>query len=210
MLTGRRVVSLTNASTAYISVAEAKAHLRVTHSSDDAYISTLITAALEASSFYVGFSIPLAVVRYGFDSLVGQPALMNPLNGAPLTIGNYLRIASRVIDINKMYYVNQNNALTEFSAADWIDSPDMLSDFGINIFINNLPPTLTDDNTKYIVEVQEGFSPADFPESIKIACMLQIAQYYDNRQNIIVGTTSSEMPFGANHLLDKFKIPVFG
>ena len=210
MLTGRRVVSLTNASTAYISVAEAKAHLRVTHSSDDSYISTLITAALEASSFYVGFSIPLAVVRYGFDSLVGQPALMNPLNGSPLTIGNYLRIASRVIDINKMYYVNQNNALTEFSAADWIDSPDMLSDFGINIFVNNLPPTLTDDNTKYIVEVQEGFSTADFPASIKMACMLQIAQYYDNRQNIIVGTISSEMPFGANHLLDKFKVPVFG
>lgn len=210
MLTGRRVVSLTNASTAYISVAEAKAHLRVTHSSDDSYISTLITAALEASSFYVGFSIPLAVVRYGFDSLVGQPALMNPLNGSPLTIGNYLRIASRVIDINKMYYVNQNNALTEFSAADWIDSPDMLSDFGINIFVNNLPPTLTDDNTKYIVEVQEGFSTEDFPASIKMACMLQIAQYYDNRQNIIVGTISSDMPFGANHLLDKFKVPVFG
>jgi hypothetical protein len=40
--------------------------------------------------------------------------------------------------------------------------------------------------------------------------MLQIAQYYDNRQNIIVGTISSEMPFGANHLLDKYKIPVFG
>jgi hypothetical protein len=210
MLTGRRVVSLNKRSTDYISVAEAKAHLRVTHTQDDAYISTLITAALESSSHYVGFSIPEAVVRYGFDSLVGQPALMNPLNGAPLTIGNFLRISSRVIDIEKMYYVNQNNALTEFSAADWIDSPDLLSDYGVNIFVNNLPPTLTDDNTKYIVEVTEGFSVADFPDSIKIACMLQIAQYYDNRQNIIVGTISSEMPFGANHLLDKFKVPVFG
>jgi hypothetical protein len=127
-----------------------------------------------------------------------------------LTIGNYLRVASRVIDIEKMYYVNQNNAITEFSATDWIDSPDLLSDFGINIFINNLPPTLTDDNTKYIVEVTEGFSTADFPDTIKIACMLMIAQYYDNRQNIIVGTISSDMPFGANHLLDKFKISVFG
>lgn len=210
MLTGRRVVSLNNTSTDYISVAEAKAHLRVTHTQDDSYISTLITAALETSSHYVGFSIPEAVVRYGFDSLVGQPALMNPLNGAPLTIGNYLRVASRVIDIEHMYYVNGSNALTEFSAADWIDSPDMLSDFGVNIFVNNLPTSLTDDNTKYIVEVTEGFSPADFPETIKIACMLQIAQYYDNRQNIIVGTISSDMPFGANHLLDKYKIPVFG
>jgi hypothetical protein len=210
MITGRRIVSLTNAYTDYISVAEAKAHLRVTHSSDDSYILTLITAAMEAASYYVGFSIPEAVVRYGFDSLVGQPALMNPLNGAPLTIGNYLRIASRVIDIEKMYYVNQNNAITEFSATDWIDSPDLLSDFGINIFINNLPPTLTDDNTKYIVEVTEGFSTADFPDTMKIACMLMIAQYYDNRQNIIVGTISSDMPFGANHLLDKFKISVFG
>lgn len=210
MITGRRIISLESAATDYISLSEAKAHLRVTHNSDDSYITSLITASIEMASHYVGYNIIESVVRYGFAELVGQPAMVNPLNGAPLTIGNYLRVPSRVISLDHLYYVNESNALTEFSASDWIDSPDPLSDFGLNIYINNLPTTLTDDNTKYIAEVTEGFASADFPESIKIACMLMIAQYYDNRQNIIVGTISSDMPFGANHILDKYKISIFG
>lgn len=210
MITGSRIVSLSNSATDYISLSEAKAHLRVTHTSDDSYITTLIVASLEAASHYVGFSIQEAVVRYGFAELAGQPAMMNPLNGAPMTIGNYLRVPSRVISLDHLYYVNESNTLVEFSAADYIDSHDLFADFGLNIYVNSLPTSLTDDNTKYIAEVTEGFTIAAFPEVVKIACMLMIAQYYDNRQNIIVGTISSDMPFGANHLLDKYKVSVFG
>lgn len=210
MITGSRIVSLSNTATDYISLSEVKAHLRVTHTSDDSYITTLIVASLEAASHYVGFSIQEAVVRYGFAELAGQPAMMNPLNGAPMTIGNYLRVPSRVISLDHLYYVNESNTLVEFSATDYIDSPDLFADFGLNIYVNSLPTSLTDDNTKYIAEVTEGFTIAAFPEVVKIACMLMVAQYYDNRQNIIVGTISSDMPFGANHLLDKYKVSVFG
>jgi len=210
MITGSRIVSLTNSATDYISLSEAKAHLRVTHSSDDSYINSLIIASLEAASHYVGFSIQEAVVKYGFSELAGQPAMVNPLNGSPLLIGNYLRVPSRVISLDHLYYVNENNTLVEFDASDYIDSPDIFADFGLNVYVNSLPTSLTDDNTKYIAEVTEGFTPETFPEVVKIACMLMIAQYYDNRQNIIVGTISSDMPFGANHLLDKYKISVFG
>lgn len=207
MITGRRIVSRTNADTDYISVADAKVHLRVTSSSDDTYISTLISAALDAASHYVGFEIRESVVRYGFAELVGQPATVNPLNGAPLLTGNYLRVPSRVIDVENVYYVNESNALTSFT--DWIDEPEPLSDFGINLFLNSLPPNLTEAETKYLVEVTEGFSVPDFSASIKMACMLMIAQYYDNRQNIIVGVSVVDMPKGAEYLLDKYKISTF-
>lgn len=207
MITGRRIVSRTNADTDYISVADAKVHLRVTSSSDDTYISTLISAALDAASHYVGFEVRESVVRYGFAELVGQPATVNPLNGAPLLTGNYLRVPSRVIDVENVYYVNESNALTSFT--DWIDEPEPLSDFGINLFLNSLPPNLTEAETKYLVEVTEGFSVPDFSASIKMACMLMIAQYYDNRQNIIVGVSVVDMPKGAEYLLDKYKISTF-
>ena len=207
MITGRRIVSRTNADTDYISVADAKVHLRVTSSSDDTYILTLISAALDAASHYVGFEIRESVVRYGFAELVGQPATVNPLNGAPLLTGNYLRVPSRVIDVENVYYVNESNALTSFT--DWIDEPEPLSDFGINLFLNSLPPNLTEAETKYLVEVTEGFSVPDFSASIKMACMLMIAQYYDNRQNIIVGVSVVDMPKGAEYLLDKYKISTF-
>ena len=207
MITGRRIVSRTNADTDYISVDDAKVHLRVTSTSDDTYISTLISAALDMASHYVGFEVRESVVRYGFAELVGQPATINPLNGAPLLTGNYLRVPSRVIDVEGVYYVNESNALTSFT--DWIDEPEPLSDFGINLFLNSLPPNLTEAETKYVVEVTEGFSVPDFSSSLKMACMLMIAQYYDNRQNIMVGVNAQEMPKGAEYLLDKYKISTF-
>lgn len=207
MITGRRIVSRTNADTDYISVDDAKVHLRVTSTSDDTYISTLISAALDMASHYVGFEVRESVVRYGFAELVGQPATVNPLNGAPLLSGNYLRVPSRVIDVENVYYVNESNVLTSFT--DWIDEPEPLSDFGINLFLNSLPPNLTEAETKYVVEVTEGFSVPDFSSSLKMACMLMIAQYYDNRQNIMVGVNAQEMPKGAEYLLDKYKISTF-
>jgi hypothetical protein len=207
MITGKRIISRTNADTDYISVADAKVHLRVTSTADDTYISTLISAALDMASHYVGFEVRESVCRYGFAELVGQPATVNPLNGSPLLTGNYLRVPSRVIDVEEVYYVDEDNVLTAFT--DWVDEPEPLSDFGINLFLNSLPPNLTETETKYVVEVTEGFSTQDFSASLKMACLLMIAQYYDNRQNIIVGVSASEMPKGSEFLLDKYKISTF-
>ena len=39
--------------------------------------------------------------------------------------------------------------------------------------------------------------------------MLMIAQYYDNRQNIMVGVNAQEMPKGSEFLLDKYKVSTF-
>jgi len=207
MIIGKRIVSVSNADTDYISVSEAKTHLRVTISADDTYISNLISAALDMASHYVGYEVRESVCRYGFGELVGQPATVNPLNGAPLLVGNYCRIPSRVISLDNFYYVNENNALTAFT--DYITEPEPLANFGLNLYLNSTAPNLTDAQTKYIAEVTEGFEPASFPDSMKIACLLMVAQYYDNRQNIIVGVSATEMPKGSEYLLNKYKLSTF-
>ena len=207
MIIGKRIVSVSNADTDYISVSEAKTHLRVTISADDTYISNLISAALDMASHYVGYEVRESVCRYGFGELVGQPATVNPLNGAPLLVGNYCRIPSRVISLDNFYYVNENNALTVFT--DYITEPEPLANFGLNLYSNSTAPNLTAAQTKYIAEVTEGFEPASFPDSMKIACLLMVAQYYDNRQNIIVGVSATEMPKGSEYLLNKYKLSTF-
>lgn len=207
MIIGKRIVSVTNADTDYISVSEAKQHLRVTSSADDAYISSLIGAALDMASHYVGYEVRESVCRYGFGELVGQPATVNPLNGAPLLMGNYCRIPARVISLDEFYYVNQNNELVSFS--DYITEPEPLSNFGLDLYLTSTAPNSTDAQTKYVAEVTEGFTPSEFSESMKMACLLMVAQYYDNRQNIIVGTIVDEMPYGSDFLLNKFKLSTF-
>ena len=217
MFKARQYTAFANAATDYISVADAKQHLRVTTSADDTYISGLISMALEACAGYLGYSVRKATARYGFDYYTGFPALINPINGLSIPSGNYLRVNSRVLAVNSVSYVNDSQAVTAFAGSDWIVAPDPMGNYSRNIFINTSPASITDDTIKYIVEVSEGFNPVGtssvdpdtiFPMGIKHAALLLVGQYYDNRNAIVVGTIQAKISLGFEYLLDPYKIQI--
>lgn len=216
MITGRNIISYAANATDYVSLAEAKQHLRVNQSNDDAYISGLIEMALQTCSQYVGYSIRKASVVYGYDSLVGQPSIMNPVNGTQQPVGNLLRIPSRVLSLTTVQYIDDNNAIQSFT--DYIVSPEPFGQFGRTLFFNTAPTTITDDVTKYLATVTEGFEVSSgeginesdvFPQAIKFAALLLVGQYYDNRQSIVTGTIQSRLEYGFQYLLDGYKINTF-
>lgn len=216
MITGRNIISYAHNATDYVSLTEAKQHLRVTQTNDDAYISNLISMAMETCSQYVGYSIRKATVKYGFDSFVGQPSIMNPVNGTQLPVGNLLRIPSRVLELTNIQYIDENNTVQTFT--DYVVAPEPFGSFGRTIFVESEPATVTDDTTKYLANVVEGFElqtatgvdeSTKFPEAIKFAVLLLVAQYYDNRQSIVTGTIQSRLEYGFEYLLDGYKINVF-
>jgi hypothetical protein len=217
MFKSRRYTAFANAATDYVSLAEAKQHLRVTASDDDSYISGLISMAVDACSNYLGYSIRKGTAKYGFDSFTGSPALINPVNGLNIPSGNYLRVNSRVLSLVSVSYVNSSQAVTAFAGSDWITAPDPMGNYSRNIFINTAPDSITDDTIKYIVEVTEGFNPVGtsavdpdtiFPMAIKHAALLLIGQYYDNRNAIVVGTIQAKISLGFEYLLDPYKIQI--
>ena len=118
---------------------------------DDTYISNLLSMAIDACGQYLGYSVRKASVQYGFDSLVGQPAIMNPVNGTEQPVGNLLRIPSRVISLTSVQYVDDNNTAQAFT--DYIVSPQPLGTYGRTIFITSAPSSTTDDVTKYLVRL---------------------------------------------------------
>ena len=217
MFKSRRYTAFANVATDYVTLAEAKQHLRVTASDDDNYISGLISMALDACSNYLGYSVRKGTAKYGFDSFTGQPALVNPVNGLNIPSGNYLRVNSRVLAVNSVSYVNDSQAVTAFDGSDWIVAPDPMGNYSRNIFINTSPASITDDTIKYIVEVSEGFNPVGtssvdpdtiFPMGIKHAALLLVGQYYDNRNAIVVGTIQAKISLGFEYLLDPYKIQI--
>lgn len=217
MFKSRRYTAFANVATDYVTLAEAKQHLRVTASDDDSYISGLISMALDACSNYLGYSVKKGTAKYGFDSFTGSPALINPVNGLNIPSGNYLRVNSRVLSVNSVSYVNTSQAVTAFGGSDWITAPDPMGNYSRNIFINTAPSSLTDDTIKYIVEVTEGFNPVGttsvdpdtiFPMGIKHAALLLVGQYYDNRNAIVVGTIQAQLSLGFEYLLDPYKIQI--
>ena len=217
MFKSRRYTAFANAATDYVTLAEAKQHLRVTASDDDSYIGGLISMAVDACSNYLGYSIRKGTAKYGFDSFTGSPALINPVNGLNIPSGNYLRVNSRVLSLVSVSYVNSSQAVTAFAGSDWITAPDPMGNYSRNIFINTAPDSITDDTIKYIVEVTEGFNPVGtsavdpdtiFPMSIKHAALLLVGQYYDNRNAIVVGTIQAKISLGFEYLLDPYKIQI--
>jgi hypothetical protein len=217
MFISRRYTAYTNAATDYLSLADAKTHLRVTSSSDDTYISGLISMAIEACSNYLGYSVRKATAKYGFDSFTGSPAMVNPINGTNIPSGNYLRLNTRCLAVNSVSYVNDSQSVTAFDSSAWLASPDPMGSYSRNIFIEDAPTSITDDTIKYIVEVTEGFNPVGtssvdpdtiLPATIKHAALLLVAQYYDNRQSITNGSFNSEMVLGFHYLLDPYKIQI--
>lgn len=209
MLIARKQIELIEPATDYIPLARAKQHLRVLNSTDDAYITDLLSGAFDICSKYVGYSILKSRWQYGYDYLVGQEAITDLKKGFTIPNGNYLRVMSRVISVDAVKYVDENNALQSFASGDWLVKPVLMSDYGNSIYIVNNPTSLTDDNIRYIVEITEGFEVADFPKSIEIAVLQLVQQYYDNRQPIIVGTIQSAMDYNFEYILDPFRIPVF-
>lgn len=212
MITGKRIISYSQAATDYVSLTEAKQHLRVTSTADDTYISNLISMALDMCSQHLGYSVRKASVQYGFDSLVGQPAIMNPVNGTEQPVGNLLRIPSRVISLDSVQYVDDNNTAQAFT--DYIVSPQPLGTYGRTIFVTSAPSSTTDDITKYLVTVTEGFELATatgvdagllFPQAIKFAALLLVGQMYDNRQAIVTGTIQARMEYGIEFLLQPYR-----
>jgi hypothetical protein len=212
MITGKRIISYSHAATDYVSLAEAKQHLRVTSTADDTYISNLLSMAIDACGQYLGYSVRKASVQYGFDSLVGQPAIMNPVNGTEQPVGNLLRIPSRVISLDSVQYVDDNNTAQAFT--DYIVSPQPLGTYGRTIFITSAPSSTTDDVTKYLVTVTEGFELATatgvdagllFPQAIKFAALLLVGQMYDNRQATANTSQNSAMEYGIEFLLQPYR-----
>jgi hypothetical protein len=168
--------------------------------------------AIDACGQYLGYSVRKASVQYGFDSLVGQPAIMNPVNGTEQPVGNLLRIPSRVISLTSVQYVDDNNTAQAFT--DYIVSPQPLGTYGRTIFITSAPSSTTDDVTKYLVTVTEGFELATatgvdagllFPQAIKFAALLLVGQMYDNRQATANTSQNSAMENGIEFLLQPYR-----
>jgi hypothetical protein len=217
MYIARETISKDYADTSYISLAEAKQHLRVTSSADDSYITGLISMALDACEAYVGYSIRKATVKYAFDGFTGPVVTVDTLNPFGYIEGNVLRIYSRVLSITNIKYINQNNAVE--TATGWIDAPVTFGQFGRSVFFETLPDNLTDDDVRLVAEIKEGFElasatgvneSAKFPHSIKYAALLLIGQYYDNRQSVVIGASVNKLDYNHEYLLDKYRVVNFG
>lgn len=189
-----------------VTLDEAKTHLRVTDSNDDAYITTLIKVARRMCERYAGVSFitQTRVVKLDHFPTCLTSEIELPYGpvisisgsdtaGTPNALGiSYVDEdgATQTLALNTDYYLDSHSDIPRVKPVDsWPSDVD-------DERINAVSITYT---------AGYGAAAADVPPEVKQAMLLQIGSMYENRQDESVGSMEM-LHWSSSALLDNIKV----
>lgn len=181
-----------------ITLAEAKAHLRVDDTAEDDLILNLIAAYRSHVDGKDGV-LNRALITQTWDLYLdrfpycGSQAIQIPL--PPLQ------------SITSVKYYDTDAVLQTMSSGDYfLDS--VSEPAQLHPAYNMSWPTALDRVNSVIVRFVAGYGSAetDVPQAIRQAGLLVLGHWYANRESVSVGNAVAEMPQSAKWLLDPFKV----
>ena len=185
-------ILLTPAAVEPVTLADAKAYLRVAHSADDAVIAALIAGArshVEAQTRRALITQTWRLIRDGW-----------PPDGRIAVVPVPLRsvVAARIYDAGGTTHAVDTGAFVADKAA----APAVLA---------FAPWTLTEPGRtaagiEIDVEFGYGSAPANVPETLRQALLLLVAHWYENRGLIAVGQTVAVLPMAIAALIAPYQV----
>lgn len=179
---------ITAAAAEPVTLAEAKLHLRVDHTSDDALISTLIVVAREFAEHYAGRAL-------------GTQTLEMALDAFPASDGDITLAMPPVASITSISYTDTNGVSQTLATANYA-----LSTYGISrrvsVTYGNSWPSTREMADAVRIRYVAG-SP--IPSAVKSAILLLVGHLYENRQDATAMKLES-IPTGAAALLDTVRV----
>lgn len=176
-------------SLAPVTLAEAKAHLRIVDNADDDYIAALVEAAadkIERDTGHVCRTRNVSVVR---DSFADAGQMRIPLNYGPVN-----SIASVVYDADtgtEQTLAADQYRLRQFAALTYI-----IPAYGVTW------PTTESIIGAVRVTLNAGYATNDdVPDTLRHAALLLIGHWFENREAVAVGMTSTDTPLGYESLI---------
>jgi uncharacterized phiE125 gp8 family phage protein len=170
-----------------VSLTDAKLHLRVDHSTEDALITRLIHAATDTAQSYTGRQIRNATITLKLPRLPsGRDLLYLP--------------RPALIDLTAFDYYNASDSNVDLSG-DCIQYTGELSCLEPSVG-DTWPSVTTQRAFPVSISYQCGYSTtAAVPDLIKQAILLLVGHLYENRETVNVGNIVNEFPLGFRDLL---------
>lgn len=174
-----------------VTTSELKAYLRVSDTSEDALLGTLITVA-----------------RQSVEMQTRRPLITQTLTATfadweeelPLPVGNALAISS-------VKYKDEANVEQTLAAANYFllnaEQP------GRVVFVDTFAEPNTYARSDAIaVAFTAGYGPAvsDVPEALKLAIKMLAAYWFEQRLPVNVGNIVNKMPLHVEALLNRFRV----
>jgi len=177
-----------------ITLDEAKHHLNVTHDEDDAFIASIIAAARST----VETGTHRALLTQVWD--ITLPAW--PADGAIRLPGGQCQSVDSVTYIDAEG-VEQTLASEEYQA-------DVASDQGGILLppLDGAWPALQSNRISPVtIRATLGWAtPGDIPEMLVHGVRFVLGHYYENREAVVTGTTSTALPLGAESIMRTFSV----
>ena len=176
-----------------LTVAEAKLHLRVDISDDDAYIGTLITAAREWVENYldrtlITTQLILRAAEFPTEELeLPRPPMVASGTATAVVITYTLADTTTATLSTALYRVDRTS--TPGNVAPIING--------------TWPSDVIEDANAVAVTYWAGYGPtsASVPATIRHACLMLIGHWYDRRSAVLTGTISKPIEFAVESLL---------
>lgn len=179
-----------------VTLAQAKAHLRVDFDDDNDLIELLIKAATEYAENFTGRSFIDQVWDYYLDEFPdGDLKIPNP----PL------------IEVVGVFYRDSAGAEQQFASSGYIVD-DAYADARIALAYGGAWPTIQEIANAIRIRFRSGYitdnSPAvaNVPFQIKAAILMIVGTLYAHRETIVVGVVPMQLPWGAEQLLRQYRV----
>jgi uncharacterized phiE125 gp8 family phage protein len=186
-----------------VTLAEAKAHLRVDIPDDDAAITALITAARQRAETITNRSLITQTWRAWLD---GFPSSLDRRGQPSFRLGR-----GPVASVSSVKYIDTAGALQTLSPSAYVlDNKAQLGQHTVRPAYGSSWPATRDELDSVQVEYVAGFGAANaVPEPIKTAMLQYVAHWYANRETVITGTIVAETPMAGDTLLWPYRLDVF-
>lgn len=186
-----KLVLKTGPATTAISLAEAKAFLRVDsdYDDDDSYITSLIGVATNVVEQFTRRRLITQTYNIYYDEF---PPFMD------LQVGN-------VASVTHVKYYDTDNTLQTLDTSEYDVDIRVKPGRIYQAEDGNFPNTYERANSVE-VEFIVGSAASDVEDAIKQAMYIVIGRYYENRQDVVTGTIASELPLMVDHLLTPYRL----
>jgi uncharacterized phiE125 gp8 family phage protein len=186
-----KLVLKTGPATTAISLAEAKAFLRVDsdYDDDDSYITSLIGVATNVVEQFTRRRLITQTYNIYYDEF---PPYMD------LQVGN-------VASVTHVKYYDTDNTLQTLDTSQYDVDIRVKPGRIYQAEDGNFPDTYERANSVE-VEFVVGSAASDVEDAIKQGMFIVIGRYYENRQDVVTGTIASELPLMVEHLLTPYRL----